>query len=166
MCCGAMINPRARLQIPVRARAYGPVCAILELMVSLRQFIRTRRSGSLIVVCVAYALAIQVLMASVGLGMSAAAIPGQADFVICSFASAPPTDGDRQKPGPQPQCPFCFIAAQSGGQVATVGEAPAFPAYAGLWIVDALSGHISDRKFVPLFRRTTGDPRAPPTSSV
>ena len=144
-----------------------PVCAILESMLGLRQFIRPRRSGSLIAVSVAYALAIQALLASIGLGMSAAVIPGQADFVACSFASglnahAPATEGDRQKPGPQPQCPFCFIAAQSGGQVATMGEAQALPAYAGLRVVDALSGHINDRKFIPPFRRTAGDPRAPP----
>jgi hypothetical protein len=87
----------------------------------------------LIAICVAYALAMQALMASVGLAMSAATTAGQTDFVICNIAAnlnahAPATDGDRQKPSPQPQCPFCFIAAQSGGQVA-----------AGLRIVDALT---------------------------
>lgn len=140
-------------------------------MLGLRQFIRARWSGNLIAVCVAYALAIQALMASIGLGMSMAATAGQADFVICSFASglnahAPATDGDRQRPIPQQQCPFCFIATQSAGQVATIGADSAFPAYAGLLIVDALSDYVSDGKLVPPLRRTTGDPRAPPVPSV
>jgi hypothetical protein len=147
-------------------------CAIFESMLGLRQFIRARRLGGVIAMSVAYAFTIQGLMASVGLGMSAgAARTGYADFVICSFAPgqnahAPAREGDHQKPAPQPQCPFCFVAAQSSGQVAAVGEAPVLPAYAGLRIVDALTGHIGDSKFVPLFRRTVGDPRAPPTSSV
>ncbi len=120
--------------------------------------------------CVAYSLAIQALMASVGLGMSAAAASGHADFVICNFAAGLNAramgDGGGQKPAPQPQCPFCFVAAQSDGNVATTGDAPAFPAYAGVQMVDALSGHIGDGKSVPQFRRTAGDPRAPPLLSL
>ena len=120
--------------------------------------------------CVAYSLAIQAVMASVGLGMSAAAASGDFDFVICSFAAGlnahAGTDGGGQKPAPRPQCPFCFVAAQSDGNVATTGDAPAFPAYAGVQMADALSGHVGDGKFVPQFRRTAGDPRAPPLLSV
>jgi len=119
--------------------------------------------------CVAYSLAIQALMASVGLGMSAAAASGHADD-ICNFAAGLNAramgDGGGQKPAPQPQCPFCFVAAQSDGNVATTGDAPAFPAYAGVPMAYALSGHIGDGKFVPQFRRTAGDPRAPPPLSV
>ena len=101
--------------------------------------------------------------------MSAAAASGHADD-ICNFAAGLNAramgDGGGQKPAPQPQCPFCFVAAQSDGNVATTGDAPAFPAYAGVPMADALSGHIGDGKFVPQFRRTAGDPRAPPPLSV
>lgn len=134
----------------------------------MRHLIRARRCGGLIALCVAYALVIQALMASVGLGMSAAAAPGQADFVICGLAPAadtraPAADGDQQKkPAPQPQCPFCFVAAQSAGHFAAMGGAVALPAYAGLRIIDALTGHRSDGTFVPRFHRMAGDPRAPP----
>ena len=116
-------------------------------------------------VYVAYSLAIQAMMASVGLGMSAAAAPDQASFVLCSFAShhAAPAPGDRQTP--TPQCPFCFVAAQSAGHVATAGEAPAFPAYAGS-LIAAVSHRIGDGVFVPQFRHRHGEPRAPPALSV
>jgi hypothetical protein len=122
-------------------------------------------------VFVAYTLAIQALLASVGLGMSAAATPGQAGFVICSFASglnlhAPPTNGDPKKPDPRPQCPFCFVAAQSAGQFATIGEPAVFAAYAGFDSYGAHYGQSADAIFVPRFRRTVGDPRAPPKFSV
>jgi hypothetical protein len=55
-------------------------------------------------VYVAYALAIQAMMASVGLGMSAGAAAERTDNVLCSFAfnqtaNVPVRDGDRQKPG-------------------------------------------------------------------
>ena len=66
---------------------------------------------------------------------------------------------DRQTPAPQ--CPFCFVAAQSAGHVATAGEAPAFPAYAGL-LVATISQPLGDGTFVPQFRHRHGEPRAPP----
>jgi hypothetical protein len=100
----------------------------------MRQLRQPRWLRGILAVCVAYVLAIQALMASVGLGMSAFAAPGQSGFVICHFASASPTDSDRQKPSPEPQCPFCFVAAQGAGDIALVGEATAFPAYAGLFV--------------------------------
>jgi hypothetical protein len=108
------------------------------------------------------------MMASVGLSMSA---PDQGGQVICSFTSSPSahtpaTSGDRQNPGPQPHCPFCFIAAQSTGHIATMGEAPAFAAYAGVQIADKFSVHIGDKALVWQFRRKVGEPRAPPTFSV
>jgi hypothetical protein len=108
-------------------------------------------------------------MASVGFGMSAAAVPDQG-FVLCGFASnqapnIPAQNGDRQKPSPAPQCPFCFVAAQSAGHVATVGEAPAFPAYAGL-LSSAILDTIGDGTFVFQFRHSHGKPRAPPAFSV
>jgi hypothetical protein len=106
-------------------------------------------------------------MASVGLGMSVGASPGR--FVLCSFAShqtAEPTrDGGRQKPSPAPQCPFCFVAAQIAGHVATTGEAPAFPAYAGL-LSTAILDPVGVGAFVFQLHHKNGEPRAPPAFSV
>ena len=119
---------------------------------------------------VAYLLAAQALMASVGLGMSAASASGQADFVICSFAFRsshyfPVTNGDQKKPDRQPQCPFCFIAANSAGHPATIAEVMASPAYAGLFVAGLLHRRVADRILIPPFRRMVGDPRAPPSLS-
>jgi hypothetical protein len=47
-----------------------------------------------------------------------------------------------------------------------MGEAPAFPAYAGMQIADKFSVHIGDKALVSQFRRKVGEPRAPPTFSV
>jgi hypothetical protein len=137
-------------------------------MLGLRKLLRARRSGSLLALTVAYSLAVQAMMASVGLSMSA---PDQGGQVTCSFTSGPSahtpaTSGDRQNPGPQPRCPFCFIAAQSAGHIATMGEALAFPAYAGMQIADKFSVHIGYKALVSQFRRKVGEPRAPPTFSV
>jgi hypothetical protein len=136
----------------------------------LRRSVRSISKGGLLAVCVAYSLAIQALMASVGLGMSAGVASGQVGLVLCSFASretanAPARDHDRQIPNPAPQCPFCFVAAQSAGHVATMGEAPAIPAYGG-WPIAAISGPLGDGFIVPQFRHVRGEPRAPPTFSV
>jgi hypothetical protein len=121
-------------------------------------------------VCVAYSLAIQAMIASVGLGMSAGATSERADLVLCSFAfnqtsNVPVRDNGPQKPAPAPRCPFCFIASQSAGHIATLGEAPALPAFAGLPVV-AISDAIGDGVFVAQFRHSHGAPRAPPVFSV
>jgi hypothetical protein len=121
-------------------------------------------------VCVAYSLAIQAMMASVGFGMSVGSTPDRAGFVLCSFAfgqtsNAPAEDGGRQKPSPAPQCPFCFSAAQSAGHIATIGEAPAFPAYADL-LSAAILDPIGAGAFVFQFRHRHGESRAPPAFSV
>jgi hypothetical protein len=142
-----------------------------EAMLGARNFIWTRSLGGLLAVCVAYMLAIQALMASVGLGMSAALPSGQADFVVCSFAfgsshQVPVPNHDQNEPDHQPQCPFCFIAAQSAGHPATIGEVMAFPAYAGLFVAGRLHRRVAVQIFIPPFRRMVGDPRAPPSSSV
>jgi hypothetical protein len=99
--------------------------------------------------------------------MSAGAVSG---FVLCSFvsnqnANAPVRDEDRQKPSPAPQCPFCFIAAQSAGHVATVGAAPICPACAGL-LIGAISDRIGNQAFVSRLRPRHGETRAPPIFSV
>ncbi len=116
---------------------------------------------------VAYALAIQALMASVGTGMSAFAAPGQAGFVICGQVSASRSGhaGDHQQPDSAPQCPFCFIAAQTAGHFALAGAAPVAPAYTALAFASVTEA-IKPAAFVPRFRRTAGAPRAPPAFSA
>jgi hypothetical protein len=122
-----------------------------------------------VAVFLAYSLAVQAMMASVGLGMSVGASPD--GFVLCSFASHqsandPAWDGDRQKmPTPASQCPFCLVAAQSVGHIATMGEAPAFPGYAGL-LSTAILDSIGTGVFVFQLRHRHGEPRAPPAFSV
>jgi hypothetical protein len=137
-------------------------------MKRLRQFVRLRLRGGLLAVFLAYSLAIQAMMTSIGLSMSAGASPD--GFVLCSLAShqtanEPARDGDRQKPTPGPQCPFCLVAAQSAGHIATMGEAPAFRAYAGL-LSTAILDHIGTGVFVFQLRHGHGEPRAPPAFSV
>jgi hypothetical protein len=107
-------------------------------------------------------------MTSVGLGMSAGGSPD--GIILCSVAShqtanEPAPDGGPQKPSPAPQCPFCFVAAQSAGHLATIGEAPAFPAHAGL-LSTAILDPINAGAFVFRLHHRQGEPRAPPTFSV
>lgn len=149
---------------PRRARA---MCCFMK---GLRQLIKSRPSGRLAAICLAYALAVQATMASVGLGMSVGAAPHQAGLVFCGLTSdqtvtAPTDPGDPRRPGSGPQCPFCFIAAQSAGHVATTGEGPAIPAYAGL-LIAAISTPVGDGTFVLQFRHGHGEPRAPPAFSA
>src|SRR5215472_7012011 len=100
-------------------------------MFGLRQFIRSGRSSRLLALWIAYSLAIQALMASVGLGMSAFAAPGPDDFLLCSHASGsgPVSRGDHQNRKPSPACPFCFVATRSAGDIPLMSAAPAFPVY-------------------------------------
>lgn len=129
--------------------------------------IRSRRQGALLALVVAYALALQALMASVGLGMSAAAASGNDGFALCVHAPASRTTApdDHRLPNPAPQCPFCFVAAQSSCDIAAVGGAPLLPAYAGLPISGRLASD-GGTTFIPQFRRTVGDPRGPPSFSI
>jgi hypothetical protein len=140
---------------------------MLPAMFRLRQLIRSKRLSRMLSVGVAYALAIQALMASVGTGMSAFAASGDAGIVICGQVSALPPGpaGDHQRPGSVPQCPFCFIAAQSAGQFALAGAAPVAPAYTAI-AVALIADPIGGAAFVPRFRRTAGAPRAPPSFSA
>jgi hypothetical protein len=135
---------------------------LLAMMSGLQQFIRSRRSGAVVAICLAYALAIQALVASVGLGMSAFALT-DVRLLFCNHSPAP--SGDPQRPSPAPQCPFCFVAAQSAGHIATMGEAPTFPAYAGLSSA-AILDPIGAGAFVFQLRHGHGEPRAPPAFSV
>jgi hypothetical protein len=141
------------------------------IMLRMRKFIRGRRASALLAIYIGYMLAIEAVMASVGLGMSAFAAPGQTGFVICDLAAGltghvPATGGDPQKHAPQPQCPFCFVAAQGGGHAATAGEPPAFHAYVGIRVAGRLSEPRGDKLVLLQPRRTVGDPRAPPVFSV
>jgi hypothetical protein len=137
----------------------------------MRKFIRGRRASTLLAVCIAYALAIEAVMASVGLGMSADAAPSPTTFFLCSFAAAPAAhapagSGDPQNHTPQPQCPFCLVAAQSAGHVATPGEPPAFRLYVRGQVTSELSDSYGDKVVLPPPRRAVGNPRAPPALSV
>lgn len=134
-------------------------------MQRLRLFIRTPSRGGLLAVYLAYALAIQATMASVGFAMSAGATPDRTGLALCGALAhrSAPTPGDRQTPAPQ--CPFCYVAAQSGGHAATSGEVPAVPAYTGL-VIATIARRVGDAVFVPQFRHRTGEPRAPPAASV
>jgi hypothetical protein len=136
-------------------------------MFGLRQFVRSGRSSRLLALWIAYSLAIQALTASVGLGMSAFAAPGQGDSAICSHASsdAPAPRSGQHNPNPSAPCPFCFVAAQSVGHLALMGPLPSVPAYAGL-LTAPVFDQIANRGFVPQSRRTVGAPRAPPAFSV
>jgi hypothetical protein len=134
-------------------------------MFRLRQFARSRSSSRVLALWIAYSLAIQALMANVGLGMSAFAAPGQDGVVICSHASAGTPPGDQQNHRSAPVCPFCFVAAQSAGYIPLVADVPALPLRGGLPIA-LVSDRIADAGFVPQFRRMVGAPRAPPAFSV
>jgi hypothetical protein len=137
-------------------------------MSGLRQFVRSGRSSQLLALWLAYSLAIQALMASVGFGMSAFAAAGPSSFVFCSHVSegvALPAGGSQAPKRTPPSCPFCFIAAQSGGHDILVGQAPALPAYVDLQVA-SLEHRVTNRIFVARFRRVVGDPRGPPTFSA
>ena len=107
------------------------------------------------------------MMASVGLGMSAFAAPGPDGFPSCIHASrgGRASTGDPQNHNPLPPCPFCFVAAQSAGQVPLLSTVPAFPVYIGS-LITPLSDRIAGETSVPKFPRTVGTPRAPPAFSA
>jgi hypothetical protein len=136
-------------------------------MFGLRRFIGSRRSSRLLALGIAYSLAIQAIMASVGLGMSGFAGLGPDGLVICSHAAAggPAPAGDRRNPGSSPPCPFCYVAAQSAGHIALANQGPSIPIDAGLlWA--PVSDRFGGKGFIPQFRRMVGAPRAPPAFSV
>jgi hypothetical protein len=150
--------------------ASRPVLAFHQ-MAGLRTLIRVRWSGRLLAVALAYLLAIEAVIASVGMGMSAVAAPGQPEFAICSSVAdhglAGPSDsGNRNRSGHQSHCPFCFLAVQSAVHLATVFDGFTSPAYAELRVTGPRYGNY-DGRFPPhTFYRTTGDPRGPPDFSV
>ena len=126
-------------------------------MLGLRKLLRARRSGSLLALTVAYSLAVQAMMASVGLSMSA---PDQAHSSF-SFRPRLSPHTATVNPRPQPHCPFCFIAAQSAGHIATMGEAPAFPAYAGMQIADKFRSISATKRLFRSFAVRSANPALP-----
>jgi hypothetical protein len=130
-----------------------------------RQFIRSKCSSRLLVLWIAYSLAIQAIMASVGFGMSAFAATGPDAVVICSHAAAATPAAGRHNSSSAPSCPFCFVAAQSAGYIPLVVESPVLPVHGGLPIA-SVSDRVTNVAFVPQFRRMVGTPRAPPVFSV
>jgi len=114
-------------------------------------------------------LALQGLVASVGFGMAAASTADQIDFVICDSAaghSAATPAGDRDTTDHRPQCPFCFVAAQSGGLLTKLGDAVVVPADAVRAVSTLRYGILATRIVASPLRRSNGNPRAPPRSSV
>lgn len=135
-------------------------------MPGMRTRIQSRCSGRLLTVCLACLLAVQALIASVGLGMSAASPFGQPAFDICSAAAADGANAPARDDNDKPQCPFCFVAAQSAGHLATAAHVKAYPAFA-VREVAAPAYADTSRDAVPgRLHRTTGDPRGPPSYSV
>ena len=135
-------------------------------MTALRRFMRSRQLGRPLAVAIAYALAVQTLMAGAGIGMSAFAASSGPGFVICSHAAAtaPTTPSVPQKQNPATQCPFC-LAGQTAGHAAWPGIPPVLPIYAAS-LVTAPLDRFSEQTPVFQLRRTTGNPRAPPVFSV
>lgn len=113
-------------------------------------------------------LFIQALMMSVGLGMAAGASGPGDGFIICSASSAnlkaSATNDDRKKPFQHPHCPFCYVAAQSAGQVATVGDVPIFLTDISFGLDAGVYSHFIDRIVIPPLRCQVGSPRAPPVA--
>ena len=132
---------------------------------------RNGPSRRLVAAALAYLLAVQGLIASVGLGMSAAAAADKIDFAICASGTgrgieAPPA-GDRRHHGDQrPQCPFCFVAAQSSGLLATLDGSTALAVAPPRQASALRYGSGGARCFIRVLFRTNGNPRAPPGFSA
>jgi len=138
-------------------------------MVGMRKF-GNRWAGRIFAVLLAYLLAAEGLVASVGFGMSAE-LATQPQFSICNSITdygvvTPPSNTDPNRSGHQSRCPFCFVAAQSAGHLITIGDPPASLAFAELRITGSYYGKYNSEISLPGLLRTTGDPRGPPQFSV
>ena len=132
---------------------------------------RSVLSRRLVAAALAYLLAVQGLVVSVGLGMSAAAAADRIDFVICAptagyRVAAAPAGDHRDQTDHRPQCPFCFVAAQSGGLLVTLGDPAAVPAAPTRDVTLLRYGLGSHRDFASPRFRSNGNPRAPPRLSA
>ena len=140
-------------------------------MAGIRALIRARWSGGLLAAGAACLLVLQTLIASVGLGMSAASPFGQQAFDICSAAATDSVNAPERKhegtPNSRhPQCLFCFFAAQCASHPAAVGNARAFPAFAVDSVAASPYEALNYRAVHRRHHRTTGDPRGPPSFSI
>jgi hypothetical protein len=116
-------------------------------------------------------LVFQALIASVGLGMSAAWPFGQPVFDICSVAATSGLDAPAHNNGTDPsshppQCPFCFVAAQCASHPAMAGDVKDFPAFAVHDVAAPPYASINPRVVHSRLLRATGDPRGPPSFPV
>jgi len=131
---------------------------------------RSVLSRRFLAAALAYLLAVQGLIVSIGLGMSAAAAADHIDFVICAPAAghgAAAPDGDRQnQTDHRPQCPFCFVAAQSSGLLATLDGSTALAVAPPRQASALRYGSGGARCFIRVLFRTNGNPRAPPGFSA
>ena len=134
-------------------------------MRGMRKFIRARSGGRLLALGVASSLCpIQALLA-VSVGCPPPRPPKRTTSSVVlrrdSGTHVPGPDGGAQNPIPS-RVPILFVATQSAGQLATVGEAPAHPAYAGLRIAGLFTRDVADEPLVPaFFTVTVRDPRSP-----
>lgn len=137
-------------------------------MQHFRRFIDTRRSSIALALYLSYALAIQAVLGSVGLGMSAGF--GSTEFSICNHVlggdeRSPATGGDGQNQNSVPACPFCFLAAQWTATAATTADAPVLPAYPR-WFIVAIPSWIDAAAHLPEDRHSSSEARAPPQFSI
>ncbi|MGO9135016.1 MAG: DUF2946 family protein [Methylovirgula sp.] len=123
-------------------------------------------SDGLLAAGIACLLFIQALIMSVGLGMGGSASHLSETFVICSASSlnggVSTAKDEPRRPSQHPHCPFCFVAEQSDGQIATAVDTPRFLAHVTFNSADAIYARLIDRILVLPLRRRVSDPRAPP----
>jgi hypothetical protein len=164
------LRPIDEMPSSLLMRVFGP--CYISIMAGIRTPILTRWSRGLIAACLACLLAFEALITSVGFGMSAAPHFGQPLFDICRAAAAgslatPAPNDDKGQPGHQPpQCPFCFVAAQSASHPAIIADAKSFPLFAVRDVAVLPHAHANHRPVHGPLHRTTGDPRGPPSFSV
>lgn len=130
----------------------------------MQRIIGNDAAGGFLACLIASLIVLQSVVASVGFGMSGAGT----GFVICSgggiaLSKAPADEGGQPR---KVACPFCFLAAQSGVQHASVPPTPA-PLGGPSCLVSISLGRPShpDRAITAVFPHD-GAARAPPILSV
>jgi hypothetical protein len=137
----------------------------------MRRLIRTRWSGGFLAAGVASLLAFQALIASDGLGMSAASPFGPPVLDICSGAAKTGKEelagNDRTDPFRHPpQCPFCFVAAECAGHPVMAGDVKDLPAFAGRDVAAPPYVSTSQRVVHSRLLHATDNPCGPPSFPV
>ena len=133
--------------------------------------IRARWSGGLLAAGAACLLVLQTLIASVGLGMSAASPFGQPAFDICSAVAtdslnAPEHKARRHPKQPSPAMPLLLFRRAMRQSPGAVGNAKAFPAFAVDSVAASPYEALNYRAVHRRHHRTTGDPRGPPSFPI